>query len=472
MNKIPLHRDTVASRIEEASLDIERQIKLDIGLCDYYSIALDESTDIGDTAQLAVFIRFILPDFVVREELLGLVGLKGNTTGSDIKCALVQLLETHNIEPSKLAAVTTDGAPSMIGRYIGAVTLLRQENCFPNFLSYHCLIHQEALCAKQMKTVDIMRIVSDIVCFIRAKALHHRQFKNLLVELGSEKGDVILHADVRWLSRANVLCRFCELLREIRLFLNSKNKQYDELSDPGWLLQLAFLTDIAQHLNVLNKQLQGEGNTLPVMYQSIEAFQRKLSLFSAHIATKNLTHFSHLSRMVADVDPCHTVYNEQAFGEIIDGLAQEFEKKFSECLSAKPLFQFVIDPFSFSPDTMVEFVQADQVAASQLSLLELQSDLYLSTSSNVFRKDCISMWKTISAFPAYNVICDVARRVLSMFGSTYRCESVFSAMKGIKSKERNRITDTHLMHCLRAVTTKYIPSFALLVQAKQCHGSH
>ena len=142
MNKIPLNRKTVASRIQEASIDIERQLKSDIDACDFYSLALDESTDICDTAQLAVFIRLILPDFTVKEELLGMVSLKGTTTGRDIKSALVQLLENHQISSSKLSAVTTDGAPAMCGKNIGAVALLRQEENYPDFMSYHCIIHQ------------------------------------------------------------------------------------------------------------------------------------------------------------------------------------------------------------------------------------------------------------------------------------------------------------------------------------------
>ncbi|UYV61567.1 GTF2IRD2B [Cordylochernes scorpioides] len=33
---------------------------------------------------------------------------------------------------------------------------------------------------------------------------------------------------------------------------------------------------------------------------------------------------------------------------------------------------------------------------------------------------------------------------MSMFGSTYRCEQLFSLMKGNKSPIRSRITDVHL----------------------------
>ncbi|GBP26069.1 General transcription factor II-I repeat domain-containing protein 2A [Eumeta japonica] len=49
-----------------------------------FSIALDESTDLSDTAQLAIFIRGVDKEFTVTEELLALQPLKGTTAGEDI----------------------------------------------------------------------------------------------------------------------------------------------------------------------------------------------------------------------------------------------------------------------------------------------------------------------------------------------------------------------------------------------------
>jgi hypothetical protein len=218
MNKIALHRNTVARRIKDASLDIERQIKYDLNSCEYFSLALDESTDAGDTAQLAVFIRFILNDFTIKEELLGLIGIKETATGRDIKSAVVRLLETCDISPNKLCAITTDGAPAMCGRNNGAIALLRQEPGYPDFLSYHCIIHEQALSSKQLAMKNVMSIVVEIVCFIRARSLNHRQFKMLLEELESTKTDVLLHSQVRWLSRGKVLVCFCELLQKLESF--------------------------------------------------------------------------------------------------------------------------------------------------------------------------------------------------------------------------------------------------------------
>ena len=49
----------------------------------FYSLALDESTDQTDTAQLAIFVRGIDSNFDVFEELLSTALLKDRTTGED-----------------------------------------------------------------------------------------------------------------------------------------------------------------------------------------------------------------------------------------------------------------------------------------------------------------------------------------------------------------------------------------------------
>ncbi|UYV65724.1 GTF2IRD2 [Cordylochernes scorpioides] len=46
----------------------------------------------------------------------------------------------------------------------------------------------------------------------------------------------------------------------------------------------------------------------------------------------------------------------------------------------------------------------------------------------------------------------LAYEIMSMFGSTYRCEQLFSLMKGNKSPIKSRITDVHLGSVLKLIT--------------------
>ncbi|XP_057667237.1 tigger transposable element-derived protein 1-like [Diorhabda carinulata] len=82
--KISLSRRTVVRRIEMIANDIKTTLTDRMAGFESFSIALDESTDLSDKAQLAVFIRGIDKEFTVTEELLTLQPLKATTTGEDI----------------------------------------------------------------------------------------------------------------------------------------------------------------------------------------------------------------------------------------------------------------------------------------------------------------------------------------------------------------------------------------------------
>ena len=101
-----------------------------------------------------------------------------------------------------------------------------------------------------------MKPVVKIINSISAKAKQHRTFKQFLEECAAAHGDLLLHTDIRWLSRAKVLQRFFPLLGEIKVFLEERGDDTTLLSDSGWVLDLAFLTDVAEKMNNLNLQLQ------------------------------------------------------------------------------------------------------------------------------------------------------------------------------------------------------------------------
>ena len=108
----------------------------------------------------------------------------------------------------------------------------------------------------------------EIVNYIRTHELNHRQFKNLIAELDQGlPGDLPLHCTVRWLSKGKVLSRFFELLDAVKLFMEEKDKDYPELSDPKWIMDLAFLVDMLCHLDRLNLTLQGKLHMLPDLVQ-------------------------------------------------------------------------------------------------------------------------------------------------------------------------------------------------------------
>lgn len=60
---------TVAKPIEELGTDTESTLKEYIFKFIFYLLALEKSTDLSDTAQLAIFVRGINSNFNITEEL-------------------------------------------------------------------------------------------------------------------------------------------------------------------------------------------------------------------------------------------------------------------------------------------------------------------------------------------------------------------------------------------------------------------
>ncbi|XP_056376172.1 general transcription factor II-I repeat domain-containing protein 2-like [Hyla sarda] len=118
---ISLSRNTVVERVTDLAANLCDQLKSKSSSFKAFSIACDESTDIGGVAQLAVFLRACDTDFNIFEELLELVPRRGTTTGKDIFICVDEVLQKYNLPLSKLNSVATDGAPSMTGKTNGFV---------------------------------------------------------------------------------------------------------------------------------------------------------------------------------------------------------------------------------------------------------------------------------------------------------------------------------------------------------------
>ena len=74
---LQLSRNTVMRRVEKMNENVSQQLQADISKCNAFSLQLDESTDISDTAQIIV-IRVVFSDFISREEMLGMIPLREN----------------------------------------------------------------------------------------------------------------------------------------------------------------------------------------------------------------------------------------------------------------------------------------------------------------------------------------------------------------------------------------------------------
>ena len=185
-----LSRYTVARRIDTMACHLEDALAENINKFSHFSLALDESTDINDTAQLAVFIRGVTDDFEVEEELLDLSSMKSTTTGEDITKEVLKVSEKFRLDPKKLSGLTTDGAPAMVGKHKGFCKKFVETFESQEAALNHCIIHQENLCSKVLDNIDIIKEVVPCINYIRNRGLNHRQFNFFLEELDTDYPDI------------------------------------------------------------------------------------------------------------------------------------------------------------------------------------------------------------------------------------------------------------------------------------------
>ena len=470
-SKISLSRTTVADHISELAADIKEQSKECSEHFDYFSIAVDESTDASNTAQLAIFVRGINSDLVISERFIQLIPLKGTTTGQDIFNAVLVCLKGNNLDLSKLVSVTTDGAPAMVGSRKGFVSLLEKhiisEGYGDKLIKLHCIIHQEALCAVTLHMEEVMKVAVKIVNYIKSNALNHRQFKEFLLEEDASYSDLAYYCDVRWLSRGKMLERFYGLLTEFIKFLELKNQmaKFPELKDPEWVSKLAFLVDMTSELNQLNLKLQGPNQLVTDLIKHVDFFDLKLEMIEGNIREANFTKLPMLKNNPPSDTSELLVY--------MANLRLQFSTRFADIRA------YANELLLFSNPVLVNW-REEVHSDFQLELMELQTDpdMKIIFERTKLKKveDRLPLMdfyqKYVHEARSYPKLIAHAKKMACIFGSTYVCEQLFSKMKFTKNKYRTRLTDSHLNDILCISSSSMTANIEKLVKKKQHQVSH
>ncbi|CAB3252765.1 unnamed protein product [Arctia plantaginis] len=188
-----------------------------------------------------------------------------------------------------------------------------------------------------------------------------------------------------------------------------------------------------------------------------EAFQTKLILWENQVKIQTLDHFPHIKSF-------GTVNQKKLdeYSQLLQNLITEFNSRFEDFHKMNemelPIFN---NPFTF------EVSQAP--VHLQMELIDLQSDSILNEKiKEVNVKFYTQYFKNLNNYPE---IKKHAARILCMFGSTYLCEQMFSAMKINKNKHRTRLTNEHLQSILKITTTNMIPNVNGLVKNKRSQVS-
>lgn len=456
LNIIPLSNDTIRRRVEIMALNVKEKLVDRIKNSMFFAIQLDESTDVTNYAQLMVYVRYIFQT-KIEEEYLFCETLTERTTADEIFKKINDFFVENGLDWKQCVGFCSDGARAMTGKYGGVTAKVKlvAENC----TFTHCSIHREALVAKRMpdQFKHVLHEAIKIVNFIKSRALNSRLFSKLCSEMGSDYIQLLLHTEVRWLSKGKMLNRLFELRSEVHVFLMESNFELrDRLIDELWLTTLAYLTDIFNRLNDLNLSLQGKSNNRFSVNDKIKAFIKKCDMMKNSVSNKDLQSFTNLENFVVEHEikiKDDLIFNiKQHCQMLIDSFKEYFDEDYAQ-------FLWIRQPFIL--DSIPETLKQDE----KESFIELSCDGGLKIEFS--KLELAEFWLNIKN--EYSALSKKALLFLLPFTTTYLCETGFSAMLQVKNKFRSRL---NLDPNLRMKLSNIDPDIDSLVAAIQNHPSH
>ncbi|GFU40227.1 SCAN domain-containing protein 3 [Trichonephila clavipes] len=262
--KIPLSNDTIHRRIKDMSENIEQNTGKTLANSNF-ALQVDETTDITGNAQLIAFVRFIPENDIINQFL----------------CC------------RELPDFTTDGAPAMTGHLKGFVAHVKELN--EDILVTHCFLHREALVTKFLPS-DLKIVLEQcvkMVNYIKSRPLKSRLFSKLCQAMEAKYESLLLHTEVRSLSRGKVISRVLKLKDEMKIFFE-QNKNYEFvhlLEDKIWCTKLDYLSDIFVIFNNINSSMQGPNENILNSTDKLVGFKKQITLWKNKAQEGNLEKF-------------------------------------------------------------------------------------------------------------------------------------------------------------------------------------
>lgn len=457
VNKVSLSADTVKRRIHDMSSDILGTLMRKLLLAEKFALQIDETTDIKNKAQLIAIVRFVDEDFI-KEHYLFCKEVPERTTGEEIFQVTDDFFKIYNIQWSNCIAVCTDGAAAMTGSQKGFVSCVKQKN--PTLQFTHCCIHREALMVKNLpeELLKTMNECIKIVNIIKSRALNSRIFGILCAEMGAEYESLLFYTEIRWLSRGKVLARLFELRHEVREFLLNQNipELYQHLDDDYWIAKLAYMADIFEHLNELNKKMQGPNENILTSSDKLQGLKKKLELWQKELQKGCMEMYQRTNHS--------TIENKQLIVDLaqqhLSMLQQKFDQYFYSINTEQ--YDWIRNPFATNAIISTE--------ALPLQIREEFTDLSNDMTLKLYFSEVPLDVFWIYVKKEYPRISNKAILTLLPFSTTYLCEQSFSTLVLIKNDKRSCLKG--LDQELRVALSKIEPNIKLLCSLKQAQVSH
>ena len=280
-------RTKATATVKVIAQDMIGEIMERISDSQFFSIQIDESTDITVYQQMGIMLRY----FDNNNGKLCCVFYKlepiTNANAESIFAAIDQnFSDSGPICYTNLVGMGSDGCNVMLGSRNSVMTRLKSKQ--PSLISFHCNCHVAALianhaCGKLPGYLDDITI--QIWYFFHKSPKRQRSFEAYQVFTECKPHKLLKASQTRWLSLEVCVKRLLEQYEALLSYFRSTEEKSamvtritEALEKPITKAYLMFLSDSLPVINVFNKVMQQQSPTIHCLHQEVTTFMKKLLL--------------------------------------------------------------------------------------------------------------------------------------------------------------------------------------------------
>ena len=263
--------------LKAINFPIEKEIVQEIRASPYFSLILDEATDLSTSKQLGVAVKYIAVDTGhVKCRFLKMLDMSRyiHADATNIFDCLTQFLKdpgSNGLIPeipiANLAATATDGASVMMGKENGVVSRLKR--IVPAMVGTHCAAHRLALAvceaAKSVKWFESMeKSINAIYTHFSRSSTLTAQLHEMQSVLNMPQLALQRPTSTRWLSIGYSVKALRRNFKAVNAVLEEEASRGEpvamgltkQMQDPAYIISLHLLSDILETLNELSLVFQ------------------------------------------------------------------------------------------------------------------------------------------------------------------------------------------------------------------------
>lgn len=464
-----LSKQTMGEMVAAIGLALEAEILDEVKSSKYFSIIIDEATDISVTKSLGLCVQYIDSEATVQVKALKLMEIKQGTADA-ITESIFDYLTASSLDQARLAGGASDGASVMTGPINGVVARIKVR--VPLFLGTHCVAHRLSLAAvdasRDSRLVSSFQsLINEIYAFFSRSTVHTQHLREIEKAINDPLLKMTRATDTRWLSHQSAVDALRRSLLSVKLVLEQEAASGNaialglslHLKKPTFVATLLVLSDVLAVLGNLSRCFQSNSLNLLSVKNLVSDCKAALSELKEHPLQGGYTcGIGDVLVSLGIPDPFNGesfVPQVQAYiGHLIANLEHRFPQLHSISLLGylDPRNVHLANPVVISELANHFLLDGAQLWSEYLMYksftkrIDMPSGLTpVEAVTNAIHGP--SSRDTMSAL--FPLISDLLARLAVLPATSAQAERVFSTMKRIKTAQRNRLNTTTLDHLIR-----------------------